>query len=113
MADRRNPDDDLTLGPGAKISRPQTAVGGPASTIAPGQLLAHTYRIEALLARGGMVLVILSPQPLFQKARPQEEDGDDAGAYLADLGVALTAIAQRVGPGKLSVATSSLTFVAR
>jgi hypothetical protein len=54
MADRRNPDDDLTLGPGAKISRPQTAVGGPASTIAPGQLLAHTYRIEALLARGGM-----------------------------------------------------------
>jgi serine/threonine protein kinase len=60
-----------------------------------------------------MVLVILSPQPLFQKARPQEEDGDDAGAYLADLGVALTAIAQRVGPGKLSVATSSLTFVAR
>src|SRR5580765_6132908 len=54
MADRRNPDDDLTLGPGAKTSRPQTAIGGQASTIAPGQLLAHTYRIEALLARGGM-----------------------------------------------------------
>ena len=54
MADRRNPD-DLTLGPSAKTARPQTtAPGGPASTIAPGQLLGHTYRIEALLARGGM-----------------------------------------------------------
>jgi hypothetical protein len=54
MVDRRRPDDDLTLGPGAKTSRPQTAIGGQASTIAPGQLLAHTYRIETLLARGGM-----------------------------------------------------------
>ena len=54
MVDRRRPDDDLTLGPGAKTSRPQTAIGGQASTITPGQLLAHTYRIEALLARGGM-----------------------------------------------------------
>jgi eukaryotic-like serine/threonine-protein kinase len=56
MADRRHPDDDLTLGPSAKTTRPRTAAPGvgPASTIAPGQLLGHTYRIEALLARGGM-----------------------------------------------------------
>jgi eukaryotic-like serine/threonine-protein kinase len=55
MAERRRPDDDLTLGPSAKTTRPQAAVGGgQASTIAPGQLLGHTYRIEALLARGGM-----------------------------------------------------------
>ena len=55
MAERRRPDDDLTLGPSAKTTRPQTAVGGgQTSTIAPGQLLGHTYRIEALLARGGM-----------------------------------------------------------
>ncbi len=55
MADRRHPDDDLTLGPSPKTVRPQTtAPGGQSSTIAPGQLLGHTYRIEALLARGGM-----------------------------------------------------------
>ncbi len=55
MADRRHPDDDLTVGPSANTVRPQTtAPGGPASTIAPGQLLGHTYRIDALLARGGM-----------------------------------------------------------
>src|SRR5215470_2494272 len=55
MADRQRPDDDLTLGPGAKTTRPRTTVApGQASTIAPGQLLGHTYRIEAMLARGGM-----------------------------------------------------------
>src|SRR5215467_1769912 len=55
MAAGRRPDDDLTLGPGATTTRPQTAIGGgQSSTIAPGQLLGHTYRIEALLARGGM-----------------------------------------------------------
>src|SRR5262245_51597 len=55
MADRRDPDEDLTLGPSARTARPQPPVGGgPASSIAPGQLLGHTYRIEALLARGGM-----------------------------------------------------------
>ncbi len=36
-------------------SRPQTLTGrGKHTSIAPGQLLGHTYRIEALLARGGM-----------------------------------------------------------
>ena len=55
MADRRNPDEDLTVGPSAKTARPQAPVdSAPASTISPGQLLGHTYRIEALLARGGM-----------------------------------------------------------
>jgi len=55
MAERRRPDDDLTLGPSAKTASPQISIGGgQASTIAPGQLLGHTYRIEALLARGGM-----------------------------------------------------------
>src|SRR5215467_7054300 len=55
MGDRHRPDDDLTLGPSAKTTRPRTTVApGQASTIAPGQLLGHTYRIEALLARGGM-----------------------------------------------------------
>jgi serine/threonine protein kinase len=59
-----------------------------------------------------MVLVILSPQRLFQTERPQqEEDGDDAGTYLADLRTALTAVAQRSGPGKVLVGMSSLTFV--
>ena len=56
-----------------------------------------------------MVLAILSPQPLFQKARPQEEK--DVGAYLAALRAALTAVAQRVGPDQLFVETSGLTFV--
>src|SRR5262244_1052109 len=55
MAGRRDSDDDLTVGPNVRTTRPQTPVGkGPASTIAPGQLLGHTYRIESLLARGGM-----------------------------------------------------------
>ena len=56
MADRQRPDDDLTRGPGAKPTRPPTTAvpAGLASTIAPGQLLGHTYRIESLLARGGM-----------------------------------------------------------
>jgi serine/threonine-protein kinase len=56
MADRQRPDDDLTRGPGAKPTRPPTTAvpTGLASTIAPGQLLGHTYRIESLLARGGM-----------------------------------------------------------
>src|SRR5690242_15688163 len=55
MADRRNADEDLTVGPSAKTGRPQAPVDStPASTISPGQLLGHTYRIEALLARGGM-----------------------------------------------------------
>jgi hypothetical protein len=56
-----------------------------------------------------MVLAILSPQPLFQKQRPQEEK--DVGAYLAALRAALTAVAQRVGPDQLFVGTSGLTFV--
>ena len=55
MADRRDPNDDLTVGPSIKTSRPPAApVAAQASTIMPGQLLGHTYRIEALLARGGM-----------------------------------------------------------
>src|SRR5262244_3575406 len=55
MGDRRHPDDDLTVGPSARTASPRTSPGGgPTSTIAPGQLLGHTYRIEALLARGGM-----------------------------------------------------------
>src|SRR5215813_5358447 len=55
MAGRREPDNDLTVGPSVRTTRPQTPVAkGPSATIAPGQLLGHTYRIEALLARGGM-----------------------------------------------------------
>src|SRR5882672_3712178 len=55
MAERRHPDDDLTVGPSVRTAGPQTPTGGgQASTITPGQLLGHTYRIEALLARGGM-----------------------------------------------------------
>src|SRR4029453_5591157 len=56
MADRQRPGDDLTRGPSAKTTRPQTTAipAGLASTIAPGQLLGHTYPIESLLARGGM-----------------------------------------------------------
>jgi hypothetical protein len=56
VADRQRPGDDLTRGPSAKTTRPQTTAipAGLASTIAPGQLLGHTYRIESLLARGGM-----------------------------------------------------------
>ncbi len=48
-------DEEPTLGPGVTASRPPTlSGGGKQTTIAPGQLLGHTYRIEALLARGGM-----------------------------------------------------------
>ncbi len=65
------------------------------------------YRFNPPLG-ANMVLVILSPQPLFQEARPQQED---ARTYLAALRAALTATAQRVGPGKLLVGTSKLTFV--
>jgi hypothetical protein len=68
------------------------------------------YRFNPPLG-ANMVLVILSPQPLFQKARPQEEDGDGVRAYLADLRTALTGVAKRAGPGKLFVGTSKLTFV--
>ncbi|MGE0119204.1 MAG: serine/threonine-protein kinase [Dongiaceae bacterium] len=54
MADDRDADEEPTLGPGLKTARPPTLAGGKPTTIAPGQLLGHTYRIEALLARGGM-----------------------------------------------------------
>src|SRR5215468_5081069 len=55
MVGRRDPDEDLTVGPSIRTTRPQTPVGGgPSATIAAGSLLGHTYRIEALLARGGM-----------------------------------------------------------
>ncbi len=56
-----------------------------------------------------MVLVVLSPQPLFRKARPQEEKKVDD--YVAALRAALAAVAQSVGPEKLFVGTSQLTFV--
>jgi len=63
MGDERNKNDDSTRltasGVGdetrfttSPASRP--SAGGEASTLAPGSLLGHTYRIEALLARGGM-----------------------------------------------------------
>ena len=45
-----------------------------------------------------MVLVVVSPETIVSKERPQEEDGDDAALYLAGSGVALTAVAQRVVP---------------
>jgi hypothetical protein len=66
------------------------------------------YRFNPPLG-ANMVLAILSPQPLFQKPRPQEED--DVGAYLADLRAALAAVAQRAGADKLLVGTSALTFI--
>jgi len=66
------------------------------------------YRFNQPLG-ANMVLAILSPQRLFPDVRPQEED--DVGAYLAALRVALTAVAQRAGPDKLSVGMSRLTFV--
>jgi serine/threonine-protein kinase len=55
MADDQD-DDEPTLQSGiSRAPRPQTLSGrGKAASIAPGQLLGHTYRIEALLARGGM-----------------------------------------------------------
>jgi serine/threonine protein kinase len=54
MAD--DDDDEPTLQSGVgRSARPQTLTGrGKPASIAPGQLLGHTYRIEALLARGGM-----------------------------------------------------------
>jgi serine/threonine protein kinase len=58
-----------------------------------------------------MVLVILSPQPLFHGARPQEED--DVEAYLTDLRAALAAVAKRAGPDQLLVGMSRLTFVTK
>jgi hypothetical protein len=55
MASDPDVDEEPTLGPGVRSSRPPTPGGGAkATTIAPGQLLGHTYRIESLLARGGM-----------------------------------------------------------
>ena len=55
MADDQD-DDEPTLQSGiGRTPRPQTLSGrGKPTAIAPGQLLGHTYRIEALLARGGM-----------------------------------------------------------
>ena len=48
-------DDEPTLQSGiGRSARPQTLSGRKPTSIAPGQLLGHTYRIEALLARGGM-----------------------------------------------------------
>jgi len=49
-------DDEPTLQSGVgRTSRSPTLSGhGKPTSIAPGQLLGHTYRIEALLARGGM-----------------------------------------------------------
>jgi hypothetical protein len=48
-------DDEPTLQSGVgRSARPQTLTGRKAMSIAPGQLLGHTYRIEALMARGGM-----------------------------------------------------------
>jgi eukaryotic-like serine/threonine-protein kinase len=70
------------------------------------------YRFNPPLG-ANMVLVVLSPQPLFQKARPQVEDSDSVGVYLADLRTALTGVAKRVGPGQLFVGTSKLTFVTK
>jgi eukaryotic-like serine/threonine-protein kinase len=54
MAD--DDDDEPTLQSGiGRSARPRTLTGrGKPTSIAPGQLLGHTYRIEALLARGGM-----------------------------------------------------------
>ena len=66
------------------------------------------YRFNPPLG-ANMVLTIMSPQPLFAKPRPQEED--DVNAYLADLRAALAAVAQRAGADKLLVSTSALTFV--
>ena len=67
MGDERNASDDSTrLAPAGAadetrftntpVSRAPapTGAGRVESTIAPGSLLGHTYRIEALLARGGM-----------------------------------------------------------
>jgi hypothetical protein len=55
MADDQD-DDEPTLQSGiGRTPRPQTLSSrGKPTSIASGQLLGHTYRIEALLARGGM-----------------------------------------------------------
>jgi hypothetical protein len=66
------------------------------------------YRFNPPLG-ANMVLAIVSPQPLFAKPRPQEED--DVNAYLVDLRAALAAVAQRAGADNLLVSTSALTFV--
>jgi hypothetical protein len=46
--------DDETRFSGAQAPRPGPRDAPPDATIAPGSLLGHTYRIEAMLARGGM-----------------------------------------------------------
>jgi hypothetical protein len=53
MADPRDPDDEPTEVSGVTGRRTSTT-GGSAKTLAPGRILGHTYRIEALLGRGGM-----------------------------------------------------------
>src|SRR5215471_11790387 len=64
MGDEQNASDDSTRFSPAQGSDETRFTASPAprsaghaeaaSTIAPGSLLGHTYRIEALLARGGM-----------------------------------------------------------
>src|SRR5262245_50338344 len=64
MSDERGTNDDstrFTARPGAADETRFTAVGSPPTgggpshtTFPPGSLIGHTYRIEALLARGGM-----------------------------------------------------------
>ena len=72
-------DDDLTLGPGAKISRPRRLLlGGPASTIAPGQLLAPYLpdRGAAGARRHGRGRIA----PATRNSTPPCDQGDSAGA---------------------------------
>ncbi|MGH6928867.1 MAG: hypothetical protein ACREEV_11160, partial [Dongiaceae bacterium] len=65
MADERDAGDDSTrltgFGTndetrftGVAAVGPVAAAARPDSSIAPGALLGHTYRIDAMLARGGM-----------------------------------------------------------
>src|SRR5262245_64526499 len=64
MSDERGTSDDstrFTAGPGGSDETRFTGVGSPPpaspkqdGTFAPGSVLGHTYRIESLLARGGM-----------------------------------------------------------
>src|SRR5215813_10597811 len=51
---RASTDDETRLAGVEGARTAATASGGGGSAIAPGSLLGHTYRIEALLARGGM-----------------------------------------------------------